>query len=84
MDKDPRKVTFTLGVPEFHPGLSPEEEKEQYEMTRERAGIFHGLAKKEECSSQSGNFIEITYALVENCETGKFEYILPELLTFKK
>lgn len=82
MDNELRRVMFTLGDYEFHPGLSPEEEKEQEEKTRERAGIFHGLATKEECSPQSGNFIEVTYALVENCETGKFEYILPELITF--
>ena len=84
MDDNLRRLTFILGVSEFYPDQTLQEEKEQNERSRLREGYFHGMAKKEEKSAQSGNFIENTYALVEDCETGKIHYVQPELITFIK
>lgn len=85
MDRELRKVTFSLETfVGFNPELTPQEEKEQEEPTRLRQGYFHGIVKREEKSAQSGNFIEVSHALVEDCETGKMYYVLPELITFIK
>ena len=85
MDREIRKVTFSLETfVGFNPELTPQEEKEQEELTRLRQGYFHGIVKREEKSAQSGNFVEVTYALVEDCETGRMHYVQPELITFIK
>ena len=41
MNKDLRRVTFTLGSYEFLPGLTPKEKEEMEELVKERSGFFH-------------------------------------------
>lgn len=79
---DLREVKYSLRECEFYPDLTEEEQKEQENETRERDGFFHQWIEVEELSTQSGNYINVTKALVEDAETGKLHKVDTHLITF--
>ncbi len=76
-----RPVLFALGYEQFIPD-DDQAQKENEESSRQREGRFHGLARVEEQSPQSGRFREKTVAVVEDIETGKLHFVDFELLHF--
>lgn len=82
MCKELRKVTFRLNYGNgYEPDLTPKEEKEREEQTRERQGYFHiwtSQTTPEECHSSCVN----TLGIVEEKGTGQIHYVCPDLITF--
>ena len=66
----------------FIPGISPEEEREQEELERERKGYFHCFTEIEDLSPQTQKYREKTVAIVEDAATGKIHYVDLEQLRF--
>lgn len=80
MQKELRRVEFSLGHESFSP--DEKEQKENEELARKRLGYFHRWVEIEEKSAQSGRFREKTVALVEEVDTGKMYYVEVELIHF--
>ena len=84
MGRNLRKVTFALGYKRgFEPNQTAEEQKEQEEQERERKGYFHEWTqmfgdepRTSPCASKMG--------IVEDAETGKVYYVLPDLIQFNE
>ncbi len=66
----------------FIPDISPEEEREQEELERERKGYFHCFTEIEYLSPQTQKYREKTVAIVEDAATGKIHYVDLEQLRF--
>ena len=66
----------------FTPDISPEEEREQEELCRERQGYFHCFTEIEYSSPQTQKYREKTVAIVEDAATGKIHYVDLEQLRF--
>ena len=79
-----RKVVFSLSPEDgYLPDLTEEEMQMQEEDSKKRNGWFHQWTDIEFQSAHTGRHFQKTVALIEECETGKIHYILPELITFE-
>lgn len=68
-----RKVTFSLGYPEFYPNQTPQEEAQMRDLSKERNGYFHRGVEEVDISKDIP-FIK-SVALVEDCEDGKLHTV---------
>lgn len=75
-----RKVTFSLGYPEFYPNQTPQEEAQMRELSKERNGYFHRWVEEVD-TSKDLPFIK-SVALVEDCENGKLYTVEYQNLKF--
>lgn len=81
-NEDLREVMFKVCEYEFNPDLTEEERRIQEDETRERNGFFHKWISVERRSAESGNFINVTCALIEDAETGKMYQVESHMMNF--
>lgn len=83
MSQKLRKVSYTYCIsPEEYESTSTNDMEKEWNSTSEREGYFHKWVEKGEISPETGAAFNKTYALVEDAETGKMQYIEAGTLKF--